>query len=947
MSDSPRLHRIAKLVRKALTHPPKERAAFLAEACPTPQDRKLAAACLDRMAAGSEEETALAATRTTLRAEEDAEKEPNTDNEPAKPSHDVADAPTRTAPSGPFDMDGTALASELGMFGERASPSNRSTKHVGPWRLKHLLGRGGMGAVYLAERDDGHFQQRAALKLIRHDLGPSAQQRFLSERQILAQLQHPNIAHLLDGGVTDDGRLYFAMEYVDGTPLDTYCNANNLGVEARLQLFQQVCEAVQFAHRNLIVHRDLKPANILVMDAGASATSETSSTSRGGPQVKLLDFGIAKALEGAEAVESHTRTGEGGPMTPAYAAPEQVEGQAITTATDVYALGLVLCELLTGALPYDVRGRPALEAARVIIEDAPEPLHTLVDESTSESVLAACGISAEALRTRLRGDLAMIVQKAVRKEPERRYTSAADIDQEIHRHLNGLPVEARPASTSYRLRRFVARNRPAVFGAMGAVVALIIGLGLAVWQGQVAASERDRAQRQANRAEAVQTFLVDMIGRAAPAVTGGEALTVREVLDEADAELAAPTLQEQPEVSMNVRMTISQMYRLLGEGDGAVQQGRAAYETGRAHFGPTHPMTLHAAGVYGHSLLRSGQIAQADSLYRTVVPNLDGVDTTPDVRFSLLAKYGEVLRYRSRLDSAEVFLRRSLDEYDRMETPDTLSLTTAISALGGVYRRQGRVEEAETQYRKALAISEERASEDRKPAVAILTNNLANLHRQQGELEDAERMFRRALRLSTELFGESSGNVAAMMANLSAVLQSRGKTAEADRMSQRAVDLHRELFPPTDYRIGFALGTRIQVLMEQERFALARTAGEEALGLFQNNLGSEHPRTVEMHRTLAGVNRALGRLDAAATHGAAALAAYRTTRDSTDAILAETRVQLGRIRIEQERYNDAARLLTSARRVAQRDSSMTDVYRQAREQLELLYEAQGDAEAAR
>ena len=979
MTDSPRSRRIDTLARKALTYPPEERHIFLLSVCETAEMRAAIEERIETLQSEADRTTTDSARpdpdQTTTQPDPstpdrtqttpDAPASPDPTETQGPPPDDASDA-DRTQTQGASDpdpTDGPSSSSAATPQPFSSSPFARPT-HVGPWRLVRMIGRGGMGAVYLAERDDGQFQQKAALKLIRHDLGTAAQQRFLSERQILAQLQHPNIAHLLDGGVMDDGRPYFAMEYVDGTPLDTYCNTRGLGVEERLRLFQQVCEAVQFAHRNLIVHRDLKPGNILVTDRGTGAdtgTSTTMSTTSGtGPQVKLLDFGIAKALEGAEAgAGGLTRTDEGGPMTPSYAAPEQVEGDPVTTATDVYALGVVLCELLIGALPYDVRGRSMVEAAQIIVNEKPKRLSQQVVTRLSDDTASSYDVSTDDLRRTLRGDMDVIVEKALRKAPEQRYTSAAELGQDLGRYLEGLPVVARPATTGYRIRRFVARNRTAVLGAVGALLALIVGLGVAVWQGQVAAAqrdraeqalqnaaeERDRAQQQAARAEAVQTFLVDMIGRAAPATTGGEALTIREVLDEAEAELNAPAMRQQPEVSMDVRTTLGRMYRVLGRGEDAVRQGRRAYQMGLQHLGATDSLTLQTGSQYGISLLRTGQFQQADSLYGVLVPRLQSMDAPPSLRFVLLSHYGEVLRHQQRLDSAEVTLQTALRAYDRMSTPDTTLWTTALSNLGGVYRRQQRFDAAEEAYRRALSIAEQRAYEERAPSIAILANNLGTLHTNRGEPEQAEPLLRRSLRLMIDLFGETSGNVAATLTNLSRVLHVQDKIAAADTLSARAVAVHREVFPPSDYRIGFALAARVSVLMTQERSADARAAAEEALRLFQNTLGPQHPNTISMRQTVAQAARQQGDLQAAAVQQAAVLKAYRATRDSTDAALATAQVQLGDIRTAQGRYDDAEQLLLDAHRV-QHGDSLTALHRQIHEGLAALYDVWNRPEKA-
>src|SRR5690606_33623906 len=364
---------------------------------------------------------------------------------------------------------------------------------VGAYRLLHEIGRGGMGSVYLAERMDGQFEQRVAVKLLRRGLDTDdVLRRFLAERQILASLSHPQIAHLLDGGATPDGRPYLVMEYVEGEPIDVYCDARRLTIVERLARFLGVARAVQYAHRNLGVHRDLQPANILV-------------TAQGG--VKLLDFGIAKLLEAGGEAESEQHTLAGfRMMTPEYASPEQVRGEAVTTASDVYQLGLLLYELLAGDRPYRLAGRSPSEIERVICqEQAPRPSTTLlprrgtdsggdpVPRTTPEQAAAARRTTPQRLHRQLRGDLDAIISTALRKEPQERYASAEALVEDLERWLAGQPVRARGDAWTYRARRFAGRHR----WALSAAAAFVLLLGAYAATVSVQASRVRRALAQA------------------------------------------------------------------------------------------------------------------------------------------------------------------------------------------------------------------------------------------------------------------------------------------------------------------------------------------------------------------------------------------------------------------------------------------------------------------
>jgi serine/threonine protein kinase len=399
---------------------------------------------------------------------------------------------TREADDGPFDRLFGAFTGALpDEYVDGLTPGER----LGPYEIARLLGRGGMGSVFLARRIDGQFEQQVAIKVLRRDtVGEEPRRHFLAERQILARLSHPDIARVFDGGLTAGGRPYLVMEYVEGTPIDRYCDERRMGIRERLLLFSAVCGAVECAHRNLVIHRDLKPGNILVAADG---------------RPKLLDFGVAKLVGVGDGGVTLTRT-RWLPMTPDYASPEQVRGDAITTASDIYALGTILYELLSGHRPHRLARKPPAEILRMLTEVDPLPPSEAVatmepgggeggtaGRITPESVGRARGTDIRALRRRLKGDLDTIVLKALRKEPERRYAGAGALAADVERHLDGRPVLARPDTTGYRLAKFVRRHRAAT------LLAGTLGLSLAgfattiVVQAHRVARERDRADRAA------------------------------------------------------------------------------------------------------------------------------------------------------------------------------------------------------------------------------------------------------------------------------------------------------------------------------------------------------------------------------------------------------------------------------------------------------------------
>ena len=454
----------------------------------------------------------------------------------------------------------TEVADVVGAATNRPVAPLEVGDRVGKYRLRRRLGRGGMGDVFLAERADDTFRRQVAVKVVHR--GPHSEgvrRRFKSERQILASLDHPNIARLLDGGATDDGRPYLVMELVEGVPIDRYCDEQRLSIPQRLQLFLDVCAALQYAHQNLVVHRDIKPSNILVTHDGTP---------------KLLDFGIAKLLnpELFPYTIELTRS-ELHPMTPQFASPEQLKGQAITTASDVYALGVLLYKLLAGRLPHFASGLTPQELERVLGGEEPlrpsaavlgtEPGTGSTAQRTAEDIAQARGTQSQALRRQLLGDLDNIALMALRKEPHRRYGSVDQLASDVQRHLQGMPVRARPDTLSYRVRKFVGRNRVSV-AAGGLAALLLLGFAVAVFQqAQEIRRERDRVALERDKAQRVADFMVNLFEVADPSASRGNTITVREVLDRGT-DKTLSELADQPEIQSTLLMTIGRVYGSLG-----------------------------------------------------------------------------------------------------------------------------------------------------------------------------------------------------------------------------------------------------------------------------------------------------------------------------------------------------------------------------------------------
>ena len=646
-------------------------------------------------------------------------------------------------------------------------PGTRLGSQVGAYRLVELIGRGGMGEVYLAERADGEFQQRVAVKLLRAGFdNAQAIARFRAERGILARLEHPNIARLLDGGVTEEGLPFLAMEYIQGEPITHFCEARKLSIEDRLRLFVDACRAVDFAHRNLVVHRDLKPSNILV-------------TGRG--EVKLLDFGIAKLLE-EDAAEAATRTGLL-LLTPEYASPEQVRGVGITTAADVYALGLLLHEILTGERAQPVADLSPVGVARAICEEEP---------------MRPSAVAPERLARRLRGDLDTIVAMALHKEPARRYASAERLADDVLRHLDGRPIEARADSFGYRTGKLLRRHRLAVAASAAVIAALLIGLFLSV-SGLVRARRAEaEARREAETARQVSDLLTGIFKVNDPGEARGETVTARELLDRG-AERVREQLADQPEVQGNLLRTIGKAYAELGLYKRAQGLHESDLAVRRSLHGEEHPEVAASLRLLAEMANRQGDSARAEKL-----------------------------------------ALQALAIQERELGPESLEAAKSLSTAGIAGWQLGDFASARARLERSLGIQEKALGPDHPDLVGIL-NNVAILRWQVGDLDGARPLYERALRVLERRHGERHPLIAATLNNLALVEFQANRLAEARALHERALAIRRALMAPDHPDVAESLHNLAHVLIQQHDHARARSMLEEALAIRERALGPEHP----------------------------------------------------------------------------------------------------------
>ncbi|MEL7168434.1 MAG: serine/threonine-protein kinase [Bacteroidota bacterium] len=757
---------------------------------------------------------------------------------------------------------------------------SREGERVGPWVLGARLGSGGMGDVYRAVRADG-FDQRAALKLVKPGMDSRAVlARFEAERQILARLQHPGIARFLDGGLTAGGRPYFAMEYVEGEPITDYCDRRSLSVDARLQLFADVCEAVRYAHRSLVVHRDLKPSNILVVEHEEDEA----------PRPVLLDFGIARVLDGSDHPDGgFTRTGQR-VLTPSYAAPEQIRGEPPTTATDVFALGSLLYRLLSGARPIETKGRTPIQIEKAVLEDEP------IAPSTAVTAAAARqrGTTADTLARQLRGDLDVICRTALRKEPERRYGSAAELLADVRRHLGGLPIEARPATRMYRIRKFVGRHRGAVVVTAAALVALVALTG--VYTARLAA-ERDRAEAEAALSAQTVAFLRGLFEGANPDARQGLDLTAADLLAAGASRIEAD-LNDQPDVQAALHRTIGAVYQDLGAYDSAqvhleraltlhetfgdpvevataqtalgtllrrtsdldrsIALHRAALETLQAHRDPNAQDVGAVYTSLGAALHDRGDLDEAEEAYRAALRHLEQANA-PQKRDNALNNLSGLLHDRGHIEAAVGIGEQLVAAREELHGPMHTSVALALTGLGVAYHDLGRYDEAEAAYRRAVEIDRALLG-DAHPDLAADLNNLGIFLDERGEHEEAEAVFEEALAIKRAVYDADHPQIATTLKSLGFLYTSTEQPEEAERHFQEALAIRRVAYGDGHPAIAEVLGGLGRLYGSQGDYDRAAPAYEEVMTTLRNVFGADHPHTVYYQMLYADALHRTGRV---------------------------------------------------------------------------------------
>ncbi|MEL6869961.1 MAG: serine/threonine-protein kinase [Pseudomonadota bacterium] len=730
---------------------------------------------------------------------------------------------------------GDALQDEVRRAG-RAAADAFEQRELGPYRLLRSIGRGGMGQVFLAERDDAEFEQQVAIKLA-HWLGSDDETaiRFKQERQILADLDHPNIARLLDGGRSESGQPYIVMEYIDGESIASFSRRESLTIRHRLDLFIAVCEAVQYAHSQLVIHRDIKPSNVLVTQDG---------------QPKLLDFGIAKLLD--DPAQAGLTRADMRPMTPEYASPEQLTGAPVTTATDVYGLGVLLYQILSGELPFDMRSKTSPQIVEMVCKTEP-----------SAPSVAARRAGFRQRASKMVGDLDNIVLMAMHKDPVRRYATVKDLADDIRAYLEKKPVIARGDSWAYRTRKFLQRHQAAALATFAVVLA---GTVQTVFYTQQLAKERDIALQEREVAESTTDFLVDLFNVSRPGESRGETITAREVLDEGAARIRSE-LTEDDRIRARMLQTIGAVYQRLGLYDDAQTLMQEAVTLNRLHRSSEDQLFIDSLDELAWLHYRSENWQAAfeiatESLELQSVAN-GGKDDPSMAR--TLNHLGTITYYLDDYDGSLAYYQRALATLNGEQWRNSEDRGTTLNHLGIVYATLSRFDESEVAYRESLDIRIHALGADH-PDTATAYANLGAFYANTEQWEKAREVALKALAIDRKTKGEEHVDVAFDLGLLGAIELGLDQPMAALPHLTQAANIWRVTAGPTHSRYARALDRLANTYRQLKRFDEARTHGEKALHILREHYGDAHTLTADAHYTLGTLSYDSQDIDAAVNH---------------------------------------------------------------------------------
>jgi serine/threonine-protein kinase len=785
-------------------------------------------------------------------------------------------------------LEGLAIDTFIKVIDEPLSEGS----NVGPYTIVKKLAAGGMGYVYLAKRSDGHFEQETALKILKKGLdSQQVLRRFEQEKQILARLNHPNIARLLDAGLTDDGRPWFSMEYIDGLPITRFCDHNKLTITKRLRLFQAVCETVAFAHRNLVVHRDLKPSNIMVTNNG---------------EVKLLDFGISKVLE-EENHDQITLTGQF-ILTPEYAAPEQFSGGANSVSSDIYQLGVVLYELIKGKRPFNFENLSPIEIHNKLLLNNPEPLDN-PDKQEIQQLCVARSISENVFKKELKSDLSFICRKALRKEPELRYLNADELKKDINKYLRFLPVSARQGSFSYAAKKYLRRNRTVL---SISVVFLSLIVTIISYYATRLASERDTARLEAEKAIEISKFLSEIFEVSDPSQSLGEKITARELLDKG-AQRIKNELKTHPETQAALMYTAGNVYLNLGLIDQGGELIRVSLKIRKVLYGDVHKDVSLSLSALTKYYLEKGEIDSSELVTREKIKiskQLFG-ELHPDVAlgYNDLALIGAE---KGDLTLADSMNRRALEIRRQFLGEEHMDVAESLNNLGSALINSGRVHEAESLFLQSLEIRKNLIG-DEHPLIADIYGNLGLVYAELGAYQKADSLYNLMLQLNVRFYGDVSPKVAWVYQDLAYLYGKQLRYREAIPFIKKAVYIREVTLGPDHILLAYALDLLADAFSGINALDSAGYYYQKSLNIYQN---SDSSGWIYMASPLKGMGTVLfkkGRYREALGYFREALKIREGTLTPDNYVIARAQTSLAQCLIALRSYEEAESLLTLAK----------------------------------
>ncbi|MCU0251771.1 MAG: tetratricopeptide repeat protein [Vicinamibacterales bacterium] len=819
---------------------------------------------------------------------------------------------------------------------EAAAVASRS---FGPYRLLQIIGEGGMGEVWLAEQTTP-IRRQVALKVIKAGMDTvQVVARFEAERQALALMDHPAIATVYDGGSTPEGRPYFVMEHVKGEPITTYCDRHKLAMRDRLELFAQVCDGVQHAHQKGVIHRDLKPSNVLV------AVQDDR------PVPKIIDFGVAKAT--ARQLTDRTLYTELGAMigTLEYMSPEQAEmgGLDIDTRTDVYALGVILYELLSGTLPFEskeLRQAGFVEIQRTIREKEPPRPSTRITRLGGASTAAATNRNTEPRRLAsvLRGDLDWVTMRALEKDRTRRYQTVNALAAEVRRYLNHEPVVAGPPSAVYRARKFVRRHRFGVAAAATLVVLLAAFAVTMALQARRIAIERDRANREAETARQVSSFLVGLFEVAKPSEAAANSVTAREILDKGAARIQTD-LREQPAVQATLMSTMGAAYHSLGSYKNARTLKDQALALHRQVSGPVSPEAAGALVSLSETMASQAEHKEAEHLAREAVALLRAAPGADDMLARALRELAWALYRQGNAADAESAAREAYGLYARQPNPPDRELAASLSTLGGILFDKADLAGAARAYEEALTLRR-RAYGPSHPRTVSASANLAAVWISQGELAKAEAAYREIVALDRQQLGPDHPSLSNSLSNLGAILYLQKKHYEAENYYRQALAIDERAFGRRHPEVATNLTNIGQALTMQKRYGEAEAAFGEAISIKKESLGADHPEVALATTFLADSLCRSGKASEAEVTARAALKINTDRLGKDHPRTKESEGALGCAMVKSGRYGEAEPYMLSFADALEQNTGAEGDAREVAQQIAGMYAAWGKPDKA-